>query len=359
MKKLLAVLVSLVMVFSVLGLIGCGNGGDAPAPAETPAAEAETPDEGGEAPAATGERQLIAFSQGESGNSWRATNTEDMEYWAERAGFDFVWADGNNDAMQQLADIENLLALNPDILIVAPLQADAITPAVQMSRDAGIPMITIDRALSVPPDGEYYLAMIEQDFVEVGRLGALRTVEKLTELYGEPRGRVLEIQGTIGASPAIDQAAGVREILDQFPDIEIVDAQSGNYNRAESRAVMDDFLIRHPEGTVDILITHCDDGALGALQAMRDAGRTDLYGRIISKNGMRTALTEVIAGTIDVTYACPPRFGEVTMELVRKILNGEPFEAFNDMPFETFDMRENRARTLEHYEYLTENNLDF
>ena len=360
MKKYLSITLALIMVF---GLVACAEPAaqttepEAQAPVDAaPTPEPAAPVDGGDA---GNGRKLVAFSQGEFGNSWRATNTEDMEEWALRSGFDYIYTNGDNDARKQLSDIEDLLARNPDILIVAPLQADAITPAVEMARNAGVPLITIDREVNAEPDGVHYVAKIVQDFVEVGRLGGHRTVEFLTELYGEPRGRVLEISGTIGASPAIDQGNGIREVLDQYPDIEIVDSQTGNYDRATSRTVMDDFLVRHPEGTIDILIVHCDDAALGALQAMRDAGREDLVGRIISKNGMRTALEEVISGAIDVTYACPPRFGEVTMDLVIRFFAGDPIDLIINVPFETFDMRENRALTEERFAYLTEHNLDF
>lgn len=304
-------------------------------------------------------KKLIAFSQGEGGNSWRTTNTNDMEVWAKKKGYNFVWTDGNNDASKQLSDIEDILARKPDILIIAPLQQDAISPAYEMVKKAQIPMVTIDRTLNAEPDGQYYKAKIVQDFVEVGRLGAQHAVDVLTEMYGEPKGSILEISGTIGASPAVDQGNGIREVLAKYPNVKIVDSQSGNYNRATSRAVMDDFLNKYPEGSIDILITHCDDAALGALQAMRDAGRTDFYGRIISKNGMRTALKEVIDGTIDTTYQCPPYFGETTITLVEKILNGEQYDSFINVPFKTFDMDEHKAMTVEYYKYLVDNDLDF
>jgi len=338
MKKVFIVVVVLSLV--MMTVAGCGGG---------------TTDDTGD----SGDKPLIALSQGESGNAWRTTNTTDMEEWAEKSGYDFIWTDGNNDANKQLSDIEDLIAKKPDLLIIAPLQTDAISPAYDMVKDAQIPMITIDRTLNDAPDGEYYKAMIVQDFVEVGRLGAQRAVDILTEQYGEPKGRILEITGTVGASPAVDQANGIREVLDEYPDIEIVDSQSGDYNRATGRAVMDDFLNKYPEGDIDVLITHCDDSALGALQAMRDAGREDLMGRIIAKDGLVTALGEVIEGNIDTTYQCPPYFGETTMDLIGKILNGEEFEQVINVPFKTFDMRDNADMTKEYHQHLLDEGLDY
>jgi ribose transport system substrate-binding protein len=228
-----------------------------------------------------------------------------------------------------------------------------------MINKAQIPTITIDRTLNASPGEGYYKAQIVQDFVEVGRLAANRAVEMLTEKYGEPKGNILEITGTIGASASVDQGKGIKEVLENYPDIKIVDSQPGDYNRAVARSVMDDFLNKYPEDSIDVLICYCDDSALGSLQAMRDANRTDLLGKIIAKDGLKDAIKEVIDGNIDVTYQCPPYFGEVTMDLIDKILNDGTYETTIDVPFKTFDMRENKNMTEEYYQYLLDNNLDY
>ena len=118
-------------------------------------------------------------------------------------------------------------------------------------------------------------------------------------------------------------------------------------------------IFKYPEGSIDILITYCDDSALGALQAMRNAGRTDFMGKIIAKDGLKDAIGEVLAGNIDTTYQCPPYFGEVTMDLIDKILNGKEFETTINVPFKTFDMRENKDLTQEYHQYLVDNKLDY
>ena len=342
MKKVISVVVVILLLVTA---VGCSSN--------------KSSDQGSSSSSGSDKKPLIALSQGESGNSWRTTNTKDIEAWAKKSGYDFIWTDGNNDAAKQLSDIQALIAKKPDLLIIAPLQTDAISPAYQMVTQAKIPMITIDRTLNVPPDGKYYKAMIVQDFVSVGTYGAERAVQMLTDKYGEPKGNILEITGTIGASPSTDQQKGIRDVLAKYPNIKIVGSESGNYNRATGRAVMDDFLNKFPAGSVDLLLDYDDDSALGALQAMRDAGRTDLMGKIISKDGLVTALKEVVDGNIDTIYQCPPYFGEVTMDLIGKILNNQPYDTVINVPYKTFDMRDNKKMTEDYYKYLVDNGLDY
>jgi ribose transport system substrate-binding protein len=302
---------------------------------------------------------LVAFSQGDNGNSWRATNTNDMEEWAKKKGYDYIWADGKGDPSKQLSDIQDLLSRKPAILIVAPVQAEAVTPAAELANKAGIPLVTIDRKINATVGEGTYKACIVQDFTEVGRICARYMVESLTKQFGEPKGRVLEIQGTIGSSPTIDEAAGVREILSQYPNIQIIDSQSGGDQRAPARAVMEDFLNKYSAGSVDFLFSFQDDMTIGALQAMRDANRLELLGHIVSKDGMRDGIKEVVDGNVLVTPQVPPYFGEATMDLVEKILSGQPYDTIVNVPFKVFDMQNNKDMTVEYYNQLLESGLFF
>lgn len=302
---------------------------------------------------------VIAFSQGDNGNSWRVTETEDVQRAVEERGYTFIWADAGADPSKQLSDVEDLLAQSPDLLILDPVETESVTPAYDLCEDAGVPFITIDRAIDAEIGTGMYLADIEQDFVEVGRLAAQYAVDYLTEKNGEPSGNVLLITGTVGSSPNTDEEAGINEILDQYEDITILDNQSGDYSRATARTVMDDYLNKYQEGSVDVLISFNDEMSFGAYQAMQDAGRTDLLGAIISKDGMRDALEQIIEGNFYACVQCTPYFGDVTMDLVEQILNGEEYETEIAIPFTCFDMGENAESTQEYYDTLVAGDLDY
>lgn len=306
------------------------------------------------------EKITVAFSQGDNGNSWRVTCTDNMIAVAEERGYELIWADAGADPSKQLSDVEDLLAQKPDILVVSPVESEACTPIVDLADKAGVPLITIDRAVEAEVgDTGTYIASIEQDFVEVGRLAAQYVVDYLVEKNGSETGNVLLITGTVGASANTDQEAGINEILDQYPDITILDNQSGDYSRAGARAVMDDYLNKYAEGEADVLICFNDEESFGAYQAMQDAGREDLVGAIISKDGLASAIGEVVKGNFLSIVQCTPYFGEVTFDLIEKVLAGEEYESFIPVPFTCFDMGENAEATQEYYEYLVENELDY
>lgn len=349
MKKLISVLLAGVLALS---LTGCGSGNQsAGSAAPSGAADAAQP--------GSSEKKLIAFSQGDNGNSWRVTCTDDLKATAEARGYEFVWVDAGADPSKQLSDIQDLLSKKPSILIVDPVQTDALTPCVDMATKANVPLITIDRAVGAKVGTGTYVANIVQDFVEVGRQAGQYTVDYLTKKYGKPQGKVLEISGTVGSSPSIDESNGIREVLSKYPDIKIVASQSGDYARATARTVMDDFLNKYPKGSVDFLISYNDEMSLGAMQAMEDAGRTDLFGAIVSKDGMRDALGEVVKGRIYACVQCTPYFGKTTFDLAEKILKGESYESTVNIPFTDFDMAKNKAATEEYYQKLMKDNLAY
>lgn len=368
MKKMYSALLAAAMVLSLAACGSSANETKAPETANKETTGASKTDEStvsevSQAPQASKEgksdteTKLLAFSQGDNGNSWRVTNTDDMQAQAEARGFEFIWADAGADPSKQLSDIQDLLSRKPDILVVAPVQTEALTPCVEMASQAGVPLITIDRAVGADIGTGTYVAKIEQDFTEVGRQCGEYVAEFLTDKYGEPKGKVLEISGTVGASASIDQSNGIREVLEQYPDIEIVDSQSGDYSRATARSVMDDFLNKYPEGSVDFIISYNDEMSFGAMQAMEDAGRTDLLGAIVSKDGMRDALEAITEGKIYACVQCTPYFGGTTMDLVEKVLKGESFEGSISVPFTRFDMTENKEATEKYYQYLVDNDM--
>lgn len=283
------------------------------------------------------DKGLIAFSQGTLENEWRVLNTEDMERAAKDAGYDFIWANAEADPAKQLADVEDLLAQQPDLLVIAPVEYEPLAPVKDMAEEAGVPLIVIDRAIPGEPGTGTWIALLTIDFVETGRWVAEDAVEELTVKYGEPRGKLLHITGTLGASPVIDEQTGIDEVLDQYPDIEIVASCDGQYAREPGRKCMEDFLQAFEAGEVDGIIADNDEMVLGAIQAIKAAGREELLGWIWGKDGTVTGLEALLAGDMTMTVQTPPYFGDLTIEVFESWLAGEEVETIQYTPKERFD----------------------
>lgn len=283
------------------------------------------------------DKVVVAYSQSELVNDWRITNQADMEASAARYGFELISVSADQDSAKQLSDIEKLLAQGPDVLVVSPIESVALAPAVNLANEAGIPLIVIDRTLDAEPGTGMYVTEITQSHVIAGRLLAEKAVELLTAKYGEPKGNVVHVQGMAGASPVIDANKGWDEVMATYPNIVTIATTDAGFTKEGGIRVMEDFLQRFPAGEIDIVRSDYSDMTLGALDAIKRAGRTELLGGIVGEGGYIDAIKAVIAGEFARETQTPPYFGELTMQTVQKILAGEAVPARQEVPIKVFD----------------------
>ena len=299
-----------------------------------------------EAPAAADDGVLIAYSQAELVNAWRVTNQTDMENQAEEFGVNFVSIDANQDPSKQLADVENMLAQNPDCLIVSPLESKASAPVVELANKANVPLVIIDRTIDVEPGTGMYKTEITQSHVLSGKLLAEKTVELLTAKYGEPRGNVVHVQGLAGASPVIDANSGWDEVMAAYPNITVVATSDAGFTKEGGIKVMEDFLQRFPAGEIDIVRSDYSDMTMGALEAIKNAGRTELLGYVVGEGGHFKAIEAVVAGDIARETQTPPYFGAKAIQSCMDILAGKTVEPRQQVDIKIFDaIKKDEAQT--------------
>lgn len=302
-----------------------------PSPTTAPAASAPT------SPPAAPTKGLVAFSQGTLENEWRVLNTKDMEKAFRDAGYDFTWTDAKADPAKQLADVEDLLAKKPVLLVVAPVEYEPLAPVKDMAAKANVPLIVIDRAIPGEPGTGTWIALLTIDFVETGRWVAEDVVEELTKKYGEPKGNIVHITGTLGASPVIDEQKGIDEVLAKYPNIKIVASCDGKYAREPGRKCMEDLLQKFGAGQIDGVIADNDEMVLGAIQAIEAAGRTELLGWLWGKDGTKTGLEALLQGKMTMTVQTPPYFGALTVKVFEDWKAGKKVETLQYTPKERFD----------------------
>jgi ABC-type sugar transport system substrate-binding protein len=343
----------LMVVLLVITLVGCGT-----APVEEPAAP-EDPDAEPVAaePGADGEI-LIAYSQAELVNAWRVTNQTDMENQAANAGVRLISADANQDPSKQLSDVESMLAQQPDALILSPLESAALVPVVDMANRAGVPLIVIDRTIDSEPGVGMYMAEITQSHVEAGRLLAERTVEILIEKYGEPKGNVVHVQGMAGASPVIDANQGWAEVMADYPDIVEIAVADAGFTKEGGLNIMEDFLQRFPAGQIDVVRSDYSDMTMGAIQAIKAAGRTELLGYVVGQGGHYLAIEAVLNGEIAREVQTPPYFGELAIRNALDILEGKTVEAKQNIDIKAFDSND-LDYVQSYFDEIRSQNLEF
>jgi len=343
----------MMIVFLMVALVGCGT---------APAADPEPADSGAEpAPAEPAEDDgeiLIAYSQAELVNAWRVTNQTDMENQAALAGVRLISADANQDPSKQLSDVESMLAQQPDALILSPLESAALVPVVDMANRAGVPLIVIDRTIDAEPGVGMYMAEVTQSHVVAGRMLAERTVEILTEKYGEPRGNVVHVQGMAGASPVIDANQGWNEVMADYPNIVEIAVADAGFTKEGGLNIMEDFLQRFPAGQIDIVRSDYSDMTMGAIQAIKAAGRDELLGYIVGQGGHYLAIEAVLNGEIAREVQTPPYFGEKAIQNALTIIQGGTVEPRQNIDIKAFDSND-LDYVQEYFDNIRSQNLEF
>lgn len=262
------------------------------------------------------ESATFGFAQTENNNPWRIAQTESMRSAAEENGVEILITDAQSSTPKQVSDIEDMVAQGVDLLFIPPREEEGLVPALEAAKEAGVPVFMVDREVNAEIC-EDYLTFVGSNFIEQGERAAEWLVE---ETGGEAK--VVELQGTVGASVTNDRGEGFKNVIDENSGMEIIASQSGNFSRAEGQNVMEQILGANPD--LNAVYAHNDEMAIGAIQALKDGGRKpgeDVT--VVSVDGTRDALQAIIDGDLGATVETNPRFGPLAFETARRFLNGE------------------------------------
>ena len=305
MKKLLAAILATAMALS---LVACGQKDDADASkpeSSTPGAETVS----------------VGLSVSTLNNPFFVSLADGAKDKAKELGVNLTVVDAGDDAMTQANDIDDLISKGIQVLIVNPVDSDAIAPSVTAAKEAGIKVISVDRAVN----GETVDCQIASDNVA----GAKMATEYLLELVGEGA-KVAELQGVPGASAAVDRGEGFHQVADE--KLEVVASQTANFNRAEGLTVMENILQANPD--VKGVFAHNDEMALGALEAIGDKEIV-----VVGFDATDDAKAAVADGTLAATVAQQPDLmGATAIEAAVKLAAGETVD--QNMPVEVALVKE-------------------
>jgi ribose transport system substrate-binding protein len=261
----------------------------------------------------------IGFSQMENNGPWRIAETKSMKDEAAKHTdkFDLVVTDAQGQTSKQVSDVEDLIAQRVDVILLAPREFEGLAPAIQSAREAKIPVFLIDRA-AAGTAGEDYIAFLGSDFIKQGRRAGEWLVKETKGKAG-----IVELTGTAGASVAADRSQGFKDAIKNSPDMKIIASQTGDFTRATAQKVMEN-IIQAKGKEITAVYTHNDEMALGAIQALKDAGlKPGVDVLIVSVDGEKDALKAIARGEMNVTVESNPRFGPLAFDTLQKFLNGE------------------------------------
>lgn len=211
--------------------------------------------------------KVVGFSQIGSESGWRAAETTLTRNQAAERGYDLRFSDAQQKQENQLAAIRSFVAQGVDAILVAPVVATGWDSVLEEAKEAGIPVVLLDRMVDSSPD--LYLTAVGSNLVHEGEVAG----KWLADTVAGRDCRIVELQGTTGSSPAIDRKNGFEQGIAGHANLKIVQSQTGDFTRSLGKEVMESFL-RAENGGKDIcaLYAHNDDMAVGAIQAIKEAG---------------------------------------------------------------------------------------
>jgi ABC-type sugar transport system substrate-binding protein len=250
----------------------------APAPTQPPAAAPTKP------PAAAAKKtyadMTLCFPQLGAESDWRTADTASFKDTATKLGIkQLVFSDAQQKQENQISAIRACIQQGVNVIALPPVVQDGFDTVLTEAKNAGIPVIIVDRSVSSDPS--LYAAHIGSDMELEGKKAAAEMNKMLPN-----GGAVLELSGTTGSGAAVGRTKGFKEALNA--NIKILDSQTGNFTRAEAKPVMEAFLKKYKVGTdfqgVEI---QNDDMGLGAIEAMKAAGVKPVDLKIVSYDGTR------------------------------------------------------------------------
>jgi simple sugar transport system substrate-binding protein len=276
-------------------------------------------------PSAFAQKKIVlGFSQIGAESEWRTANTESIKQAAKDAGIELKFSDAQQKQENQIKAIRSFIAQKVDVIGLSPVVETGWDTVLQEAKAAHIPVILTDRAVD-SKDKSLYVTFMGSDFVEEGRKAGnwLENFEK-----GKPGPiNIVELQGTVGSAPAIDRKKGFEEIISKDSRMKIIRSQTGDFTRAKGKEVMEAFL--KAEGkNINVLYAHNDDMAIGAIQAIEEAGlKPGKDITIISIDGVKGAFEAMMAGKLNVSVECSPLLGPQLMAAVKDVVAGKPIPA--------------------------------
>lgn len=261
----------------------------------------------------------VGFSQNASNNPWRLAETASIRAEASKRGDQLVFADAANSGSKQVADVQSMIAQKVDVILLAPITEKALIPAVLQAKQACIPVILIDRDVdhSLAKPNQDYVTFIGSDFIQQGK----RVADWLIQATGG-KAKIIELEGTTGASPAINRKKGFDDEIKTASGMQILASQDGDFNRDTGRKVMETLLQAHPDVTA--VYAHNDEMAIGAIAALKAAGKKPGKDVIVcSIDGEKDALNAIIAGEEGTSVQSSPFFGPVSFQTIDQYASGQ------------------------------------
>lgn len=274
---------------------------------------------GGQSEAPENDKLVVGFAQIGQESGWRDAETSSIQWFAGRNvdTIELHFADAQQKQENQIKALRSFIDMNVDVIGLAPVVETGWDAVLTEAKEAGIPVIFVDREADVSDD--LYASFIGSDFVLEGKNAAIA----MGDLLGG-QGAIVELEGTVGASVANDRKKGFDdEIAASYPGITILESQTGDFTRAKGKEVMESFLKTYGS-EIKGVYGHNDGMVLGAIEAIKEAGLNPGKDVVtVSIDAVKSIFEAMAAGDANVTVECNPLLGPQFFQAAADLKQGK------------------------------------
>ena len=275
-------------------------------------------------PADDGPKQLVVgYAQLGHESDWRVGCTESVKSAVAAAGWKLEFVDADQKEEEQIKTLRDFITMGVDYIAFSPVVESGWDEVMKEIKEAGIPVVMLDRNIDMPNREDYFEAWIGADFIAEGEKAAKWLIDYMeAEGRGDDEINIVELQGTVGSSPANDRMKGFKDGIAGKANFQITQTQTGNFETDLGKTVMESFLKSGER--IDVLFAHNDNMALGAIQAIEEAGLVpgvDII--IIGVDAIKLAFEAIIDGKMNCTVECTPLLGPKLVETIQKLEAGD------------------------------------
>jgi len=268
---------------------------------------------------------LLGFSQIGAESAWRIGNTRDIEEQAENYAVSLMLENANQKQENQIAAIRRFIAYKVDVIAFSPIVEEGWDNVLLEAKDAGIPVILVDRDISTEKEG-LTACVIGADFYQEGVMAAEYLIRKADRMELE-HVNIVEITGTENSTPMLQRQAGFMDTIADDPRMTVLESIDGDFLKSRGAECMRALLESYGD-QIDVVYSHNDEMTLGALPEIEKAGYEP--GRnviIISIDAGQKAIDVLKEGKINCVVECTPKLGKELMETALKLKKGESVDA--------------------------------
>lgn len=268
----------------------------------------------------------VGFSQLGSESIWRTANTNSVrETLTEENGYFLLYDNARQMQDKQIKALRSFISQRVDVIVFCPVRESGWETVLEEACEAQIPVIVLDRAISVS-DTSLYTCFVGEDMREEG-VKAGEWLEENLEKRGLDKEEIniVVLQGTAESSAQIGRSGGFNAIAARHSNWHLTAQNGGDFTEAKGKEVMERFLREFDK--IDVIVAQNDDMAFGAIEALEEAGiRPGKDVTLISFDGSREALEYVAEGKINVDVECNPLSGPLLSSVIQRLSDGQSVE---------------------------------